>query len=263
MPNHPSQDASLSGKLMFTRIPTNVMSSWWWRLHPATGFTSQHITPPMSVVSFAKNYPCLNLDDCGMVFSRFLQKGFGPLMAMLMGPGLKKKNIRMAAGRLIHATLEILKKYSNLSKNWKLREKQETNKPNKWHHVTLHTQHITPTLASRGKKCLRFLLRHLYHILMLNLKNEGGLSPPCPSICWVVSLPNMQSSPTRSDITFFIGDPHKPSFATSWEGGPSKSYLLCVSRLSYFFVVFAKGGMNILPSVCRILPSTIPIGNLL
>lgn len=110
MPNHPSQDASLSGKLMFTRTPRNVMSSWWWRLHPATGFTSQHITPPTSVVSFAKNYPCLNLDDCGMVFSRFLQKGFGPLMAMLMGPGLKKKNIRMAAGRLIHAPLEILKK---------------------------------------------------------------------------------------------------------------------------------------------------------
>ena len=62
----------------------------------------------------------------------------------------------------------------------------------------------------------------------------GGLSPPCPSICWVVSLPNMQSSPTRSDIAFFIGDPHKPSFATSWEGGPSKSYLLCVSRLPFF-----------------------------
>lgn len=29
MPNHHSQDASLSGKLMFTRIPRNVMSSWW------------------------------------------------------------------------------------------------------------------------------------------------------------------------------------------------------------------------------------------
>ena len=37
-----------------------------------------------------------------MVFSRFLQKGFGPLMAMLMAPGLKKKEHQN--GRLIQET---------------------------------------------------------------------------------------------------------------------------------------------------------------
>ena len=89
MPNHSSQDASLSGKLMFTRTPYVILVVTF---ASCNGFhIPTYNPPPKSVVSFAKNYPCLNLDDCGMVFSRFLQKGFGPLMAMLMGPGLKKK----------------------------------------------------------------------------------------------------------------------------------------------------------------------------
>lgn len=192
---------------------------------------------------------------------RTYSKSHWSLMAMLMGPGLKKKEHQNGRRPVDSCTPWKLEKIiveelqtTREARNQQAKQMTSCNSPHSTYHPNpCQPLKKVPPLPSSAS------LPHSH----AEPKEWRGLSPPCPSICWVVSLPNMQSSPTRSDITFFIEDPYKPSFATSWEGGPSNSYLLCISRLPYFFVVFAKGGMNILPSAGRILLSTIPIGNLL
>ena len=109
MPNHPSQDASLSGKLMFTRTPRNVMSSWWWRLHPATGFTSQCYNPPQRVLSALPNTTLASTwTTAAWSSAASCRKGLVRWWLCWWLPVWKKKNIRMAGW--FRKPLEILKK---------------------------------------------------------------------------------------------------------------------------------------------------------
>ena len=97
-------------KLMFTRIPRNVMSSWWWRLHPATGFTSQCCNPPPQRVLSA--LPKITLAStwttAAWSSAASCRKGLVRRWLCWWVPVWKKKNIRMAGW--FRKPLEILKK---------------------------------------------------------------------------------------------------------------------------------------------------------